>query len=183
MRSTSIRTLTLSGLLGAVAIVLGATPLGFIPVPTLAASATIMHLPVILGAIAGGPLVGLFVGLIFGLYSFFRATSPLFADPLIAILPRLLIGLVALLAYRGLRRWNEPVALAGAAVAGTLTNTIGVLGLAVLRHYLPLQGAVSIAILHGSLEVAAAVIILTPVGLALQRAGLMAPPTKPNGSV
>lgn len=172
-RTPSIRTLTLSGLLGAIPIVLGITNLGFIPVPTAAGSATIMHLPAIIGAVAGGPVVGLFVGLIFGLFSFFRATSPLFADPLIAVLPRLLIGLVALWSYRGLSRWGQAPALAGAAILGTLTNTIGVLGLAVVRGYLAFGAAVSIGLLHGIPEVIVAALITVPVGLALQRAGLM----------
>lgn len=78
------RTLTVSGLLGALSIMLGMTPLGFIPVPTAAGHATIMHIPVILGAVLEGPRVGALTGLIFGLHSFMRATSPLFADPLIA---------------------------------------------------------------------------------------------------
>ncbi len=64
------------GVLGAISIILGMTPLGFIPVgPT---RATIMHIPVIIGgAIMEGPLVGGIVGLIFGLFSMFQAyTNP-----------------------------------------------------------------------------------------------------------
>lgn len=173
MRKISIRTLTLAGLLGAIPIVLGITNLGFIPVPTPAGSATIMHLPVIIGAVAGGPVVGLFVGLIFGLFSLFRATSPLFADPLIAVLPRLIIGFVALLSYRALGRWGQVAGLTGAAVLGTLANTIGVLGMAALRGYLAPGAAVSIGLLHGTPEVIVAALITVPVGLALQRAGLL----------
>ena len=57
------RKIVISGLLGAIAIILGATPLGFIPVPTPAGNATIMHIPAIIGAIVEGPLVGAFIGL------------------------------------------------------------------------------------------------------------------------
>lgn len=173
MRKQSIRTLTLSGLLGAVAIVLGATPLGLIPVPTPAQYATIMHVPAILGGVAGGPLVGSAVGLIFGLYSL-AAPSSLPPDPLVAILPRLLIGIVAWLVYKSLQRWGQTPALIGAAVAGTLTNTIGFLGMAVLRGYLALPVALGVAVTHGLPEIVVATIITVPVGLALQRAGLMA---------
>jgi uncharacterized membrane protein len=179
MRSTSIRTLTLSGLLGAVAIVLGATPLGFIPVPTMAGSATIMHIPAILGGIAGGPIVGSAVGLIFGLFSMTRPLVP--PDLLVVVLPRLFIGIFAVLVYRALQRWGQVPALAGAAIVGTLTNTIGVLGMAVVRGYATLPQALSIAGIQGIPEIVVAVLITVPVGLALQRAGLMAGPRKEPG--
>jgi uncharacterized membrane protein len=183
LRTTSLRTLTLSGLLGAIPIVLGITNLGFIPVPTAAGSATIMHLPAIIGGVAGGPIVGLFVGLIFGLFSLFRATTPLFADPLIAVLPRLFIGLVAFWSYRGLSRWGLVPGLIGAAVLGTLANTVGVLGMAVVRGYLAAGAAVSIGLLHGLPEVIVAALITVPVCIALQRAGLMRGAPKPDGAI
>ena len=85
------RQMAISGMLGAIAILLGITRLGFIPVPTPAGHATIMHIPAILGGIIEGPLVGALTGLIFGIYSFANATNPMFADPLIAILPRIFI--------------------------------------------------------------------------------------------
>lgn len=180
MRATSIRTLTLSGLLGAVTILLGATPLGLIPVPTPAAFATIMHVPAILGGIAGGPITALAVGLIFGLFSLTRAGA-LPPDPLVAVLPRLLIGLVALLVYRALQK-RPSVGLAAAAIAGTLTNTVGFLGMAVLRGYLAGPVAVGVAITHGLPEVVVAALVTVPVGLALQRAGLMARASKPGAA-
>ncbi len=99
----SIKKITIIGILGAVSIILGMTPLGFIPVgPT---KATIMHIPVIIGAIVEGPVVGAFVGLIFGLFSIFQAaTAPTpvsfaFLNPLVAILPRVLIGIVTYYVY------------------------------------------------------------------------------------
>ena len=107
------RTLTVSGLLGAFSIVLGITPLGFIPVPTAAGHATIMHVPAILGAVLEGPMVGTLTGLIFGLHSFLRAGNVMFADPLIAIGPRLLIGVVTYGVYRLTRSesWRQPLVL------------------------------------------------------------------------
>lgn len=178
---TSVRTLTLSGLLGAVAIVLGMTRIGFIPVPGPAAYATIMHLPVILGAIVGGPVVGVAVGLIFGLYSLTLGGLP--PDPLVILLPRLLIGLTAAYSYRGLQRVGSTPALAVAAVVGTLTNTGGVLGMAVLRSYMTAEQAWVVAATNGLAEVILAALLTVPVGLALQRAGLMAkaPKSDPVG--
>ncbi|MCK5768367.1 MAG: ECF transporter S component, partial [Candidatus Atribacteria bacterium] len=49
------RQMAISGMLGAIAILLGITRLGFIPVPTPAGNATIMHIPAILGGIIEGP--------------------------------------------------------------------------------------------------------------------------------
>lgn len=53
------RQLAISGMLGAIAIILGATRLGFIPVPTRAGNVTIMHIPAILGGILEGPIVAM----------------------------------------------------------------------------------------------------------------------------
>ena len=82
----STRGIVISGVLGAVAIVLGATRIGFIPMPT-GINATIMHVPAIIGGILEGPLVGALVGTIFGIYSFVQATTPMFKDPIVAIVP------------------------------------------------------------------------------------------------
>jgi uncharacterized membrane protein len=131
------RRIVTSGMLGAVAVTLGVTRLGFIPVPNVSGNATIMHLPAIVGAVLEGPVVGIVTGGIFGLFSWLNATSPLFANPFVAVLPRLLIGLMAWLVYRSLARFNTDVAAAAAGAVGTLANTVGVLGMAVALDLLP----------------------------------------------
>ena len=95
-KKIDVRKMTVIGVLGAICIVLGTTPLGFIPIgPT---KATIMHIPVLIGAILEGPIVGMAIGLIFGLFSMFNAlTNPtpisfIFLNPIVAILPRVLMG-------------------------------------------------------------------------------------------
>ncbi|KXG77909.1 Pantothenic acid transporter PanT [Fervidicola ferrireducens] len=159
-----VRTLAVAGVLGAISIVLGMTPLGFIPVPTAAGHATIMHIPAVLGGVLEGPVTGALAGLIFGLHSFIRVGSPIFADPVIAILPRIMIGVVAHYAYR----LTGSVALAAA--FGTITNTAGVLGLAVLKGYLPAPAAWAVAVTHGIPEIVAAVLITALVYRSLKRA-------------
>jgi len=133
-RPTTLNTrkIVVAGVLGAIAIVLGVTRLGFIPVPNTTANATIMHVPAIIGAVLEGPLVGVLAGGIFGIFSWLQATTPLFANPIIAIVPRLLIGLFAWLTYRSLEKVNLDLAAVVAGVVGTLTNSIGVLGLAIV---------------------------------------------------
>lgn len=104
VKTLSVKRITIVGVLGGISILLGMTPLGFIPIgPT---RATIMHIPVIIGAIIEGPLVGGLIGLIFGLFSIFQAVtnptpiSPIFLNPIVSVLPRILIGVVTYYVYR-----------------------------------------------------------------------------------
>lgn len=130
------RKIVITGVLGAITIFLGLTPLGFITWGTV--SLTIIHIPVILGAVLEGPVVGLIVGLIFGIFSMIRAaTSPqgpldvAFTNPLISVLPRLFIGPVAWLIWSGLKRWPV-IGLIAAGIGGSVTNTVLVLGMIAL---------------------------------------------------
>lgn len=112
-RHLDVKEIAIIGLLGALTIILGLTPMGFIPVgPT---RATIMHIPVIIGAILNGPLVGGLTGLVFGLFSLFNAianptpTSFAFIHPLVSILPRILIGIVAYYIYQWTQKMPQKV--------------------------------------------------------------------------
>ena len=136
------RQIAIAGILSAISILLGITHLGFIPF--FGTSITIMHLPVILGAVLEGPLVGTIIGAIFGIFSLLQAylapTGPgdlFFRDPLVSVLPRLFIGVAAWAVYRAAKPLNEIAALALAGAVGTLTNTALVLGMLVLRQYIP----------------------------------------------
>ncbi|MDO5515987.1 MAG: ECF transporter S component [Clostridium sp.] len=134
-RILSIRQMTMIGMLSAVSIFLGLTGLGFIPIPPV--KATIMHIPVIIGAIVEGPVVGSLVGLVFGLFSMYQnftapgPTSFMFWNPIIALVPRVLIGLVAYYVYTLLKNKikNKSISIGIAAICATLINTIGVLSL------------------------------------------------------
>src|ERR687893_620771 len=129
----STREIVISGVIGGVALFLGATRLGFIPVPIpFIGNATIMHIPAILGGAMEGPVVGLLTGAIFGIFSFLYADVPIFKDPIVAILPRLLIGVVAWAVFVSLRRWSVDLASVAAGLLGSLTNSVGVLGLGLL---------------------------------------------------
>lgn len=110
-KTLTSKKLTVAGLLGAITIVLSLTPLGFIPLGLI--NATTMHIPVIIAAIVEGPVVGGLVGLIFGASSLIRAiTSPtpvsfVFYNPLISIVPRILIGITSYYAYAGLMKVDK----------------------------------------------------------------------------
>ena len=103
--------LVTAAILGAITVVLSLTPLGLIPLGLI--NATTMHIPVIIAAIVEGPLVGALVGLIFGISSLANAiirpnpVSFVFYNPLISIVPRILIGLTSYYAYNALKEKDE----------------------------------------------------------------------------
>ncbi len=142
MSQDRIRKIVIAGALGAISVLLGWTHWGFIPW-FAGASLTVMHVPVIIGAVLEGPVVGLAIGFIFGVFSMLQAaiapTGPAdvwFTNPVLAVLPRLVIGPVAWLVWRALKRWTVP-GLVVAGIAGSLTNTLLVLGVIGLLGYLP----------------------------------------------
>lgn len=158
-KGLTVRKIVIAGVLGAIAILLGVTRLGYIPVPTAAGNATIMHIPAVIGGIMEGWGVGMIIGLIFGVSSFLNATVPLFKDPLVAILPRLFIGVTAYLTYVGLRNVNQYVAIGVAGFVGSITNTVLVLGMAVIRGYMAAGVAATVAITSGLPEAIVSVIV------------------------
>lgn len=179
------RQLTIVGLLSAISVTLGLTGYGFIPFPI--AHATIMHIPVIIGAILEGPIVGILVGLMFGIFSMIQnimtpsVLSFAFINPLVAILPRVLIGVTAYYSYTLLKKCNEPIRIGVAAIVGTLTNTVGVLSMIYFLYAKEYASAAKISVsatakaifgvagLNGSIEAAVAVVIIVPVVLAIKK--------------
>ena len=134
----NVRRVAVAGILSAFSILLTLVPsLGYIPIPPL--TITTMHIPVIIAAILEGPFVGGFVGLIFGLSSMYTAatiyagwpTAFPFLNPLVSVLPRILIGVLSYFAFIAMKKLikNKSVSIVFGAIAGTATNTIGVLGM------------------------------------------------------
>ena len=171
-----VRKIAVAGVLSAITIVLGITRLGFIPWFS-GASVTILQVPVIIGAVLEGPLVGLIIGLLFGLFSLLQAaiapTGPVdvaFTNPLISVLPRLLIGPVAWLLYRlvmgrSTATTAEPnkapvnpvrysAALIAAGLGGSLTNTVLVLSALGIFGFFPWSLIYTVAIGNGPAEAA-----------------------------
>lgn len=165
----STRKIAVSGMLGAVAIVLSVTGLGMIPMPSLAGRATIMHVPVILAAILEGPVVGAFTGFIFGMYSFMTPVGAIPADPIVRILPRILIGITSYYTYVLMGRSRIGVAVA--AIVGTLTNTIGYLGLASLIGYMPWAASLTVMVTQMPFEMILAIVLLLVLDKAFTRRG------------
>lgn len=116
---------------------LGYIPTGFINI-------TIIHITVIVAAIVLGPKDGAIVGLVWGIGTIIRAfTSPtsiidttVFTNPIVAILPRIAVGLVAGWIYLWFKRHSKRkvFGMVIASGVGSLVNTGLVLGLMRLMY-------------------------------------------------
>jgi uncharacterized membrane protein len=169
--------LTISALLIGAALLLGLTPLGNINIPTVGGAITVMHIPAILAGILQGPFMGAVVGGIFGVTSTMQYEPH---DPLVQIPSRVFIGIMAALTYMLLREFlrksrpsgQDTIASAAAAVAGTLVNTVGTLCVVMLLRpgEYPLDKVLPTALIHGPLEILAAVIAVVPLTIACRAA-------------
>lgn len=174
MSSNRIRKIIITGVLGGISVLLSLTPLGFITW-FAGISMTILHVPVIIGAILEGPWVGAGVGLIFGVSSLIQAavaprapSDVWFTNPLLSVLPRLFIGPATWLVYRALERWRVPAIIA-AGIAGSLTNTVLVLGVIGLQKLLPWDVIWTVGVTNGLPEAALAAVLTLAVVAAWQR--------------
>ena len=124
-------------------LVMGATGIGFIPLPVI--KATTMHIPVILGAILLGPAAGAVLGGVFGLCSIWaNTTSPgllafafspfmtteglpgVLKSLWIALGCRILLGVIAGWLWKGMKRVlkQDYLALPVTAAIATICHTI-----------------------------------------------------------
>ena len=124
MKNEKTYELVLTALFTAIIIIMAFTPLGYIPLVVI--NATIIHIPVILGALFLGPKKGAFLGFVFGLTSFinntFKAVTPsafvfspvlavnvvgisgIFKSLYICFVPRILVGVVPYYVYFLIRK-------------------------------------------------------------------------------
>ncbi|WP_251425427.1 ECF transporter S component [Veillonella agrestimuris] len=183
--SFKLRELTIIGLLAGITLALGFSGNGIIPLGPL--NVTTLHVPALIGALVEGPKVGAFVGLIFGCYSLWQnitapnILSPLFYNPLISVLPRILFPILAWLIYKALWKVSQGPKLIIASFLGTALHTIMVMGLIFLL-YADMFGdlmklstdqivgtIVFLGVTHGIPEAIFAGVIVTPVVLALRK--------------
>ena len=124
MKNEKTYELVLTALFTAIIVIMAFTPLGYIPLVVI--NATIIHIPVILGALFLGPKKGAFLGFVFGFTSFinntFKAVTPsafvfspvlavnvvgvsgIFKSLYICFVPRILVGVVPYFVYLGLHK-------------------------------------------------------------------------------
>lgn len=148
-----IHDLTMMALFLAIEIVLFVTPFGYLRIGPL--SATLMHIPVIVCASVMSTQYGALLGLVFGISSVVNATmtptitswvfSPFvtvagmsggFQSLIIAIVPRVLLGIIAGTIYHKMLETGKGKvkSAAAAALVATLCHTFMVLGLIVIFY-------------------------------------------------
>lgn len=182
----TLRELTVVGLLAAITIILGISGYGIMALGPL--NVTTLHVPALIGALVEGPRVGAFVGLIFGVYSFWQnftapnILSPLFINPLVSVVPRIIFPILAVLVYKLLWKVPQGPRIIISAFMGTIFHTCMVMGLiyvlysnmfAQAMHLSSDQVIGTILILsvtHGIPEAIFAGVIVTPIALALRKA-------------
>ena len=133
---------------------------------------TTLHIVVAVGAVMLGWQYGAVLGFVWGVTCILRAlTNPLwapFVNPMVSLVPRVLVGMVAGFAAQGFRKLRLRSGLVAglSAAAATLTNTVLVLSAlklfsAVLTG-MPLLGTIYATLIgiNGSIELVAAVILV-----------------------
>lgn len=142
--------MVLVSLFSAIIIIMAFTPLGYIPLGVI--NATIIQIPVIIGALFCGPKQGIFLGFLFGFTSFLKNTimpatlsafvfSPVLAagmfgikgvlySTFICFVPRILVGVLPYYVYKLMKKCSKwkTVNFVVAGVVGSFTNTFLVMG-------------------------------------------------------
>lgn len=189
-RAFSVKDITITGLMIALSLVMLNSGLGTITLPMI--RITISHVPILITAILVGLPQALVVALAFGantlLIALTQPTSlldPFFVNPLVSILPRLLIPITTYFVYLGLCKLlkavkgGQTISVATSLAIGNLTNTFGVytmLYLLYARDITEKTGTPAITLIIGliststAIKCTAIVLICTPIILVLKKA-------------
>ncbi|GHV41068.1 membrane protein [Clostridia bacterium] len=189
-KAFSARKVTHTAIMIALGVVLAFTSIRIPPNPEI----TIALLPVIILAILDGPLCGLIAGVSLGVVSIIinvtmpaSPLSPYFANPLVSVLPRALVGVGAYAAYALTKKLpigkakDAAAAIVGGAF-GSIVNTVFVLGIMGIIYYPKISDQlveygldqtvpaflIGIATVNGVLELIANAVLTTAVVLSLQ---------------
>lgn len=166
--------------------------LGFIPI--FAMNITTLHIPTILAGILLGVKGGAIVGMSFGLMSITNATirpglmsflfSPFAPAPtgfsgnplslLVALLPRILLGVIASLIYQYIRKknWKLPASTMAAVIA-TVLHTLMVLALILIIFSEPYAAALELGGTRGVFVALGSLIVLNAIPEAILAGVLM----------
>lgn len=139
----AIQNIVVLSALTALIIIMTFTPIGYLKIGIV--SITFIPIPVVIGAIFGGPAAGAFLGAVFGATSFIQcfgadafgmalfSISP-FMTALICFIPRILMGLLCGIIFRTLskRMGNSTVNYALTSILGGILNTVLFVGLLIV---------------------------------------------------
>ena len=138
-----IRKLTLASVFTALIVILAFTPIGYLRVGVV--SITFIPIPVVIGAILGGPAMGALLGAVFGATSFIQcfgmdafgttlfSINPFFTA-IMCFIPRILMGLFCALIFKALsgKIKNTVITYGITSLSGGVLNTIMFVGVLVL---------------------------------------------------
>ncbi len=178
--------LAIDALFFAIIIIMTFTPLGFITIFGVVSN-TLIHIPVLIGALLFGYKRGLMYGVFFGLCSLLKAAispvgilDPYFVNPLVSILPRLLFGLLSGLIFDLLKKLPQKFSFPLIVVCSfmlTIMHTIMTLGILSLTYYSDINSLTSGAIImfilgvlitNGVIEGVLALLVCPPVYISLR---------------
>ncbi|MCM1212420.1 MAG: ECF transporter S component [Blautia sp.] len=188
MKNEKTYELVLTALFTAIIIIMAFTPLGYIPLVVI--NATIIHIPVILGALFLGPKKGAFLGFTFGLTSFinntFNAVTPsafvfspvlaasfvgvsgIFKSLYICFIPRILVGIVPYYVYLLIRRVLKSEQKAARVVVNLAASVILAVSLGMLCSRLLQErmgdSAVTVGAVIGAVAGVVLFVLLTVIG-------------------
>ena len=144
MKNKKILMMCIDAMFLSIILIMTFTPLGFITLFGVVSN-TLIHIPVLIGALLFGYKKGLLYGTFFGLASLFKAlTSPVtildpyFVNPLVSVLPRVLFGLISGLVFDLIKKlpkvYNMPLLYVSSFIL-TILHSILTLGSLSLVHY------------------------------------------------
>ena len=200
MKNEKTYELVLTALFTAIIVIMAFTPLGYIPLVVI--NATIIHIPVILGALFLGPKKGAFLGFVFGFTSFINNTfkavtasafvfspvlaanvvgvSGIFKSLYICFVPRILVGVVPYFVYLLIRKAAGSEQKTGRMIVNAIASVILFVSVrAFLIRLLPERLSAMVCTVIGLVVGAVLMVILTISGnkkgsaaIALSYAGL-----------
>lgn len=136
--------LTLTAVLTALIFVLAFTPLGYLKIGVV--SITFITIPVVIGAVIGGPSVGAVLGLMFGITSFIQCfgmdafgttlfgINPIYTA-IMCLVPRILMGLLCGLIYKAFAAKHANIGTIVTSFGGGFINTVLFVGFLLLLFY------------------------------------------------
>lgn len=212
MKQTKTLKMAQIALFTSLIIILAFVPyIGYIKLPILAIQATTVHIPVIVGSILLGPKAGAFLGGVFGLTSlinntmqpgitsfcfspFIQINEDMGGSPLalvVCFVPRILCGVVPYFVYKAIQNnaknkdKTRKFSLLISGVAGSLTNTILVMGMIYLffgQQYAEARAIafeavvgviLSVVCINGTIEAIVAAFIASAVAAVLLKSGFV----------
>ena len=186
MKNEKTYELVLTALFTAIIVIMAFTPLGYIPLVVI--NATIIHIPVILGALFLGPKKGAFLGFTFGLTSFINNTikaatasafvfspvlaynvvgvSGIFKSLYICFVPRILVGVVPYFIWLLIRRIVKGENKAGKVIVDLIASVILFISVrAFLMRLLPEALSAAVCTVIGAAAGIALMAVLTVGGM------------------